>query len=271
MEMRIRYLFLVISLVVFSCEEQIDKPLQRVDSDLLVVEAVLTNEKLKHKITLSHPYQSINGNSTPASGATINVIEANTVVYNVIETPLGSGEYYTEELTAVFGKPYTLLIQYQGKSFTATSGSVPVQPLPTFQYERAADDYYRLIISDSDSDPNYVDHSIMWNNTSFCQTGEPCSGRIVHYDLKTIDVNELFKPDQRDYVFPVGSTVIRRKYSVSPDYKSFLRSVLSETEWRGGVFDVQRANPVSNLSNGAIGYFAVSSIVADTTIILERP
>lgn len=269
--MKLHYLYLTMSLLALSCEEPINKSLQTVDSDLLVVEAVLTNEKQKHKIRLSHPYQSINGNSTPASGATINVIEADAVAYNVIESPSGSGEYYTEELTAVFGKPYTLLIQYQGKNYTATSGSVPVQPLPPFQYERAADDYYRLIISDSGSDPNYVDYSIMWNNTSFCQTGESCIGRIVHYDLKTIDVNELFKPDQRDFVFPVGSIVIRRKYSVSPDYKNFLRSVLSETEWRGGVFDVQRANPVSNLSNGAIGYFAVSSVVADTTIILQKP
>lgn len=269
--MRLHNLYLILVLLLCSCEEPIDKSLNTVDSDLLVVEAVLTNEKINHKIILSHPYQSINGSPAPATGATIYIIEGNSVVYNAVEYPLGSGVYYTEELIAVFGKPYTLLIQYQGKNFTAQSGSVPVEPLPPFQYERAAEDYYRLIITDSGSDSNYVDYMVTWINTSFCQTGELCNGRVVHYDLKTIDVNELFKPDQKDFVFPEGSIVIRKKYSVSPDYKSYLRSVLSETAWRGGVFDVQRSNPVSNLSNGAIGYFAVASVVSDTTIIVKKP
>lgn len=269
--MKHRFVILVFSLSIFSCEEQLEKPLNTINSDLLVVEAVLTNEKLNHKITLSHPYQTINGTSFPASGATMYVIEGSSTVYNVTEFPVGSGEYYTDELTAVFGKVYTLLIQYKGKSFVAQSYSVPVEPLGPFEYQRASNDLYQLIISDFGGEPNYVDYTIIWKFTPSCQTGESCQGRIVHYDLKTIDVNELFKPDQTDFAFPLGSVVIRKKYSVSPDYKSFLRSVLSETEWRGGVFDVQRTNPITNLSNGAIGYFAVSSVVADTTIIVEKP
>jgi hypothetical protein len=47
--------------------------------------------------------------------------------------------------------------------------------------------------------------------------------------------------------------------------------VLSETEWRGGAFDVQRENVPTNLSKGAIGFFAVSTVLSDTTIITEKP
>ncbi len=255
---------------VSSCEEQIVKPLQTINSDLLVVEAVLTNERQNHKVTLSHPYQTVNGIAAPATGATLFVVEGNSVIYNTLEFPIGSGVYYTQEMTAVFGKLYTLLIQYKGKNFVAQSSSVPVEPMAPFAYQRAFDDYYRLVISDSGEDPNYVDYTIAWNNTAFCETGELCVGRIVHYDLKTIDVNELFKPDQADFVFPEGSVVIRKKYSVAPGYKNFLRSILSETSWRGGVFDVQRANATSNLSGGALGYFAVCSVVSDT-IIIKKP
>jgi hypothetical protein len=43
--------------------------------------------------------------------------------------------------------------------------------------------------------------------------------------------------------------------------------MLSETEWRGGVFDVQRANVSTNLSEGAIGFFASCTIVTDTTVV----
>ena len=269
--MKPRYLYIIVLLFIFSCEDRIEKSLKVENSDLLVVEAVLTNENQNHKITLTHPYYAINGKAIPAAGAGVFVIEGSNVVYSVTEDPPGSGEYFTEEMTAVFGRQYTLLVQYQGKIFSALSNSVPVEPLESIQYQRATNDFYRLSVTDSGNEPNYIDYSISWNSTPVCLPGELCEGRVVYYDLKTIDVNSLFKPDQKDFTFPVGSIVIRKKYSVSPGYKSFLRSVLSETEWRGGVFDIQRANATSNLSEGAIGYFAVSSVVSDTTIIAEKP
>jgi hypothetical protein len=91
----------------------------------------------------------------------------------------------------------------------------------------------------------------------------------VYYDLKAIDVSEIYKPGKADFNFPLNTIVIRKRYSVSPSYKAFLRAVLSETEWRGGVFDAQRADVPTNLSQGAIGFFAVSTVVSDTTIIVE--
>ena len=38
-----------------------------------------------------------------------------------------------------------------------------------------------------------------------------------------------------------------------------------ESEWRGGLFDVERGNITTNLSEGAIGYFAASTVITDTT------
>lgn len=269
--MRYSYLFIIILFIIFSCEERIDKPLKSINSDLLVVEAILTNENINQKIVLSYPYQNLNEMVAPATGATIYIVEGGSTVYSAVENPVGSGNYFTEKMTAVFGRTYTLVIQLKGKSYFAQGGSVPVEPLAPLQYQRATESQYRLLIGDSGSDPNFVDHSMRWNNTSFCQPGSLCEGRVVYYDLKSIDVNSLFKPDQSDFVFPVGTIVIRKKYSVSLGYKAFLRSLLSETEWRGGLFDIQRANVTSNLSEGAIGYFTVSSVVSDTTLIIEKP
>ncbi|MEP2668410.1 MAG: DUF4249 family protein [Cyclobacteriaceae bacterium] len=267
-----RIVFLLIALVLFSCdEEKINKELMTVDSDLLVVEGVLTNEKKNHKIKLSHPHQTLNGNDEPVSGAVVTIIEGNEKVYEATEVPAGSGNYFTEEMTAVFGKLYVLYIQNDGKDYFAVAGSVPVEPMGEFQYYKVGDDLYSLQFADSGESPNYVDYYISWANTPSCQTEDLCEGRLVYYDLKTIDVNSLFKPDKEDFLFPANSIVVRRKYSVSNGYKTFLRSVLSETEWRGGVFDVQRENVPTNLSAGATGYFAVSTVLSDTTIIAEKP
>jgi hypothetical protein len=42
---------------------------------------------------------------------------------------------------------------------------------------------------------------------------------------------------------------------------------MMETEWRGGLFDVERGNISTNLSEGAIGYFAASTVLSDSTFV----
>lgn len=256
-------------ILLIACQEvPIDFPLQSQNLSTLVVEGTLTNERINHKIKLSHPYTTQNGASKPASGAIVSVSDGTSSVV-LTEFPVGSGEYYTPLVRAVFGRTYTLSIQYQGKTYLAQDSSVPVEPLQTLDY-RKVNDLYTLNLYGVGQDANFIDHQISWTNTPVCTTGE-CEGRIVFYDLKTIDVNEIYKPDKAEFYFPANAIIIRKKYSVSPAYKIFLRSVLSETEWRGFVFDVERSNATTNLSEGAIGFFAVSTVISDTTVVVEKP
>ncbi len=269
--MKIQILFLVLLPFLFTaCEERIDIPLQSEVTNLLAVEGILTNENINHKIKISFPYQSMNGTSTPVSGAMVTIQEDNSTLYALTEFPVASGEYHTPVFRAVVGSVYTLKIQYQGKEYSAQDSSVPVEPLTELDYRRVNDEY-ELNLYPNGQSANYIGHDISWKNTPACSTTDGCDGRIVYYDLKTVDVNEIYKPAKADFLFPVGSTIIRKKHSASTAYRSFLRSVLSETEWRGGVFDVDRANATTNLSTGAIGFFAVTSVISDTTIIVEKP
>lgn len=257
------YIFLL--LLTVSCEEKIDVSLPSEDTGLLVVEGVLTNERKNHRVTLSLPYSEQNGEPQPATGASV-VVKEDTTFYLLDELPAGSGNYYTPDMRAVTGKIYTLVIQYEGREYVAEDSSVPVQPLRGLKYEKD-DAGYRITHEPENGDPNYIEYFINWENTSVCTAGTLCEGRIIFYDLKTIDVNEIFKPEKERFYFPEQTSVVRRKYSVSPAYRAFLRSMLSETEWRGGAFDVDRANVPSNLSEGAVGFFAVCSVVSDSTVV----
>lgn len=269
--MKIKILFLVLLPFLFTaCEERIDIPLQSEVTNLLAVEGILTNENINHKIKISFPYQPMNGTSQPVSGALVTIQEDNSTPSALTEFPVASGEYYTPVFRAVVGSVYTLKIQYQGKEYSAQDSSVPVEPLIALDYKRVKDEY-ELDLYPNGQSANYIGHDILWKNTPACLAIDGCDGRIVYYDLKTIDVNEIYKPAKAEFLFPVGSTIIRKKHSASAAYRAFLRSVLSETEWRGGVFDVNRANATTNLSTGAIGFFAVTSVVSDTTIIVEKP
>jgi hypothetical protein len=245
--------------IFFGCEERTDVAIDSENTNLIAVEGVVTNENRTHFIRLTLPYQKQNGTSASVAGAIVSISDGTSLI---ALTPGDSGKYFTPQMRFVSGKTYTLTIVYNGKQFTAHDSSVPVESLDPLSYS-TADGGYRLNFFETGSQPNYIDHDINWSKTSSC-LGTSCKARIVYYNLKTVDANELFKPGKTDFIVPSQSTIIRRKFSVSDQYRSYLRAMLSETQWRGSVFDVQRDNAPTNLSEGAIGFFAVSTVVSDT-------
>lgn len=256
-------------LLITACEEHSNVKLSSPDSNLIAVEGIITNEKTNHRIRITQPYKIQNQKPVPVTGAIVQLTDE-TIVLELTETPAGSGDYYTPELIAVTGKVYTLSIQYQGKEYIAQDSAEPLEPLQALQYKKI-NDKYELILNAAGEEANYIDHYVTWKDTDACITESQCEGRVVFYDLKTIDVNDIYKPKKDEFTFPVNTTVIRKKYSISSTYKTFLRGMLSETQWRGGYFDVQRADVPTNLSEGAVGFFAVSTVISNTTLITELP
>lgn len=262
--MRQMSILTVLVVFIFACEEKSDIEWKTQTTDLVVVDGILTTEVKTHKIKLTWPVKDLNEVPKPVSGATVTIIEGGTFI-KLLEIPFGSGEYYTPVMRATSGRTYSATVFYKGDSFTAQDDIVAVEPLEPIRYH-AVDNGYELDFHESGQNANFIEYNISWENTSSC-TGSNCNARLIYYDLKTADVNEIFKPEKEPFNIPKGSTIIRRKFSVSDSYRSFLRAMLSETEWRGGVFDVQRENVPTNFSEGALGFFAVSTVVSDTTVV----
>ncbi len=257
---------LILMIMAFaSCQEVIERPFGEEDLNILAVEAVLTNENINQRVKLTHPYRQQNGVALPASGAQL-VLTDGRAVYPMVEFPSGSGEYYSEPFIAVAGRAYGLQISYRGRVYTAIDQSQGVEPLEEIAYTAVPESGYQLTLRETGSLPHYITHQIAWRHTPFCTT-TACEGVVIQYDLKTVDAHEAFKPEKIPFIFPAGSIIVRRKHSVSEGYRAYLRAMLSETEWRGGAFDVEPANAPTNLSPGAVGYFAVTSVVADTTVV----
>lgn len=263
----LKNIWVLIWLFSLSCQEKIDWPLSPQEQDVLVVEGLFTNEKRNHLVRLSHPYPNINGDPQPASGAVMAIYNEDSLHY-LIEFPVGSGFYYTDSIQAAINRPYALFINYEGEEYTGVDIQVPVEPLQGPAFVQAQEGLYALNLSSQGSNPNYVKNLVSWAQTPQCESAnDVCVAKVINYDIKTIDINNLFKPDKINITFPSGTLIVRQKFSVSGGYQAFLRAMLSETEWRGGWFDVERANTLSNMSNGAVGYFALSTVVADTTIV----
>ncbi|MCO5267212.1 MAG: hypothetical protein M9948_15220, partial [Lentimicrobium sp.] len=66
--------------------------------------------------------------------------------------------------------------------------------------------------------------------------------------------------------FPSGTTITERKYSLTTEHAAYLRALLSETTWQGGLFNTAPANLPTNLSGNGMGYFGICAVIQKTEI-----
>jgi hypothetical protein len=243
-----------------SCEEQIDWEQKGEFLPRLVVEAFLTNKSGYNYVKLSFPVTSSGEEAVQIPGATVIVTDGENFAQFMPDSS-NPGLYLPEDdLRAVVNKSYLLYIEIGEYQFTATANMIPVGPMDEFKFRPVDDDnqYFR-INPENGNDPSMTRYIVEWLDDSGYQKSE-----FYHYKLRSVDVNEFFKPASEDLVFPVNARIIRQKYSLSPDHQRYVRSLLSETEWKGGWFDILPGNLHTNLSTGGVGYFAASSLIVDT-------
>ena len=260
-------LFLAGSLLLMSCDEHVDWDLHYQEEDILVVEGKITSELRQHEVKLTRPLYEMNGTPEPVSGAQLDIFDG-TNLYMLSEDPDRPGIYWTDSLFAAMPNQfYQLRVRHEEKRTRAVSIMVEVEPFQNMRvYPVQADPpLFEAYISDSD-EPSIVRLELDWSHVPG-YGGLPDSAThavIYHYSLNSVDVNEIFKPAQERVRFPPETIVFREKESVSPWYAEFLRGMLSETNWRGGMFDVLPGNARTNMEGDAIGFFTAADIIRDT-------
>lgn len=278
-------LALILCLGLQACEEPFSWEAGAAGEPLLVVEGWLTNERKPHTIILSQTVSSQKEIPAAVSGARV-VVREGARSYVFMEEPAGSGRYQSEAFQAVFGKPYHLFIRQQDQNYTATTYMVPVTPFHPLEFEPvvpAAGDPAAGTPGDTllqlryqapggpvgGVAPAMEEIYLDWSGVQGYESrpAAETSAKLLFYTLSTLDVNQLFAPAKEKVHFPAGTRLLRKKYSLSPEQEAFIRSVLFETEWRGGIFDVQKGNVATNLSGGAVGFFAASTVLTDTTYV----
>jgi len=254
-----------------SCTEKIEWDLKYQEENLIVVEAKITNEVKRHEVKLRWPVFELNGNPEPVSDAVVEINDGR-LVHALREDPSRPGTYLTEpDFAGEVGKGYQLRIRYGDRHITAIAFMRAVTP---FQFMRpylvqTNPPLYEVYVSNSDDGPAIVRMELDWSHVPGYDTlaHDENHALLYHYSLNSVDVNRIFSPDQEHVRFPPGTIVFREKESVTREYGEFLRGVLSETDWRGGVFDVLPGNARTNLTEGAIGYFTAAEVIRDTVVI----
>lgn len=253
-----------------SCTEEIDWDLKYMEEDLLVVEGKITNEVKSHEVKLTLPVFEMNQTPRFVSGAVVEINDGR-MVHTLREDPARPGIYRTApDFAAEVNRFYQLRIRYRGRTVKGLTQAKPVDEFQKMRLARVQEQppLYRATISNSNN-PAIVRLELDWSHVEGYDT-LPASRNhalIYHYTLNSVDVNRFFSPDQEEVLFPPGTIVFREKESVPPGYEDFLRGMLSETDWRGGIFDVLPGNAQTNMSEGAIGYFTAATVIRDTIIV----
>ncbi len=212
----------------------------------------------------------MNGDPEAVSGLVVEITDGRSI-HPLHEDRSRPGTYLTSpDFAGEAGRGYQLRIHQGDKLITAISylrEVTPIQNMRPYQVQNNPP-LYEVYITDSD-EPAIVRLELDWSHVPGYDTLSHAENHalIYHYTLGTIDVNRMFPPDREAVRFPPGTIVFREKESVNGQYEEFLRGMISETDFRGGVFDVLPGNARTNLTEGAIGYFTATQVIRDTLVI----
>ncbi len=256
-------LFVLLSFI--SCEEKRQWN-TRESAPVIIVDALITNEKKNHPIFIYTSQKKLNTSPIAISNAIVKISGSNNE-YIFSENPENPGEYISDSaFGASAGISYKLTVEYQDIFDTAEAELVAITPLEqmlVLPYE----DYFRFHYIESTS-PSMLELHYDWSGVpDFCTQYGSCFARETFYTLHNLDVNSIFAPDKQVIHFPEGTKLIRKKYSLSEEHQQFLRAVLMETEWRGGIFDVEPGNIPTNFRHGTRGWFATCMALSDSVIV----
>ncbi len=270
MKSLLKYYFLfavLLLLMIQGCEKPYSWNFKKVESGFIAVDGIITNELKAQCIRLSRPNLNLNDTIHPLSGATI-MVDDSINRFDFIEEETEPGSYYSEPFQVVIGRKYRLVIEFDGNTYEAVASVVPVTAMSDiFISFDDSTGLFRYIYSEN-GQSSMTEVLYDWSdNQAYCGEYGNCYAEETYYTLNNIDINAVFSPPRENIYFPHGTVLVRKKYGLTDEHQQFIRSLLMETDWSGGIFDVQHGNVYTNLSNGAVGFFAACMVITDTTVV----
>lgn len=259
-------LILLFSVLTFSCEDVIQVDLNSTDPKI-VIEGIITDHPDYHLVRISRSTDYFTPeNFDPVTGAEVTLSDDTGNSEVLMEGY--NGIYETSLIQGMPGRTYTLTVLYEGKEYSAVSTmpeAVEIDSLVSEYYEgifgvkgyivhcyfqdrENVDDYCRINVIHANI-RHYYYHLYQDRLTD---------GIYIDYDI----FNEDFKPGNE-----VSIELLTLNKAAFEYYSTVNFVIAAGDEGGGGGFQSAPANPVTNLSNGAFGYFATYTFRKQTVII----
>ncbi|MFY8138926.1 MAG: DUF4249 domain-containing protein [Flavobacteriales bacterium] len=248
---RIFFLISILSISLLSCEKEIDIDLNEADQKI-VIEGIVSNQEGRSFVRLTKSIPFDESNVYPSvSGASV-VIEENIngvlTSFNLLEQ--SSGVYSNPDLTGQSGATYRLKVIAEGETYEASS-TMPTEVAIAdyFVEEFFADQFFPNVVFLDPADESNNYRFKLWIN------GEAVESIFLQDDtFSDGTINTSILGDGENDV-SVGDTIdieLRAIDRATYDYFFALSQNVSEQT-------AAPANPITNVSNGALGYFSAEA------------
>lgn len=261
---RILFIVLICSFF-FTCEDVIDLELNEAEPRL-VVEASINwfkdtpgNEQ-SIKLSLSAPF--FEETTPPANGATILITDTNNNTFNFIEENT-TGIYRNDNFIPVIDEIYTLVINYNSETYTATETLKSVVPIEYVEQNNEGGFTGEDIeLKTYFTDPADIDNYYFFEYISDI----PVIPTLDVGNDEFIDGNQIFAFYTEEDLAS-GDEVIMRHYGISRQFYEFMFILLQQgSDQGGGPFETQPATVRGNIINATntdkypFGYFRLSEV-----------
>lgn len=240
---------LALALVFTSCTKEIDLPLPN-DSNKVVIEANVNEGAGPHTVRVSRSVAFTNTNTFPAiNGAIVTLSDDQGNSEQLTET--SPGNYTTSTLEGVQGRNYCLSTTVDGTTYTAECRMPYHVPLDTVRIDslQIFGDYQKLIFV-ACTDPGGVVNNYRYllrvngelQDGILVQTDRVDDGLVIEQPLNFMDDETLYP----------GDVVEVTMQNITPEVYRYFFGLQQNM----GGETAAPADPVSNISGGALGYFS---------------
>jgi hypothetical protein len=250
--------FVLMGLICFcSCQEVIQVDLNSASPNL-IIDACVSDQQGPYSVVLSQTVAfDLNNTFPPVTGAFVVISDNAGNVDTLTEnTP---GTYLTSNMRGIPGRTYTITVKSNNKVYTAIS----TMPLPvtvdTIISKNRFDTKYK-VLSVSFTDPKGIDnyYRLLEKITYYL----PDPKRIILPTLGTVSTDNLMdgtkitvSPGLNQPELVIGDSVLVSLECIDKNVYTYFRTALQR-----GNQSTTVSNPLSNISNGALGYFSAYTV-----------
>lgn len=257
------FLLFLSSLFLFSCTERIDINIK--DSDaVLVVEANITNDAGPYKVKLSKTINFDQPNVFPSVSNAFMVISDNVGNKDTLVESSEKGTYFTQHIQGIEGRSYTLSIDAEGKNYLASCSmpvavkldSIFVQEIPGGGPGGGGPSLRRFIFNvfqDPAAEANYYQTAQIKNDS--------LQDNLSLFNDDNVNGNKVTIPyfGQTASIL-LGDSILMELRSLSKTSYEYYNTLNEIATGGGGGQAASPQNPTTNVSGGALGYFAAYSV-----------
>lgn len=264
-----KILAVILTILLVSCEELTELPIDENDTKTLVVDGMITNDTMPQVVNLSLTGSFYMDDQAPrATGAEVTITDNHGNEFPLYETI--PGKYVTQaNVAGAIGNTYTLTINYEGETYTAQSTMPRMAEIDSLscRWDNFMESYRVLLFG---QEPKGKGDNYMWQLTRNGELLTTDISQMMIINDEFVDGNYIkgLEVDfwEMEYNIQTGDTITVMQYSISKRALDYFSGVL--TEYNSGQVAMRPpANVASNISNGAMGLFHATSVSRKTIVI----